>query len=121
MSWNKFKLLSIWVSWFILKLVTTCQSCLHQGKKAAWSGLQKNLRFGEHHAAVWLKLRICKTLIHPHLEYNVAPVWAPPSYKSIANLEKVQRFGLKLCLKSWDDSYYNHLTRVLVLQSRPAD
>ena len=33
---------------FVLELVATCRSCLHQGKKAAWSGLQKILRFGGH-------------------------------------------------------------------------
>ena len=44
-------------------------SCLHQGKKAAWSGLQKILRFGG-------MIEIYKTLICPHLEY-AAPVWAP--------------------------------------------
>ena len=53
-------------------------------------------------------IEIYKSLIHPHLEY-AAPVWAPHLTRDIANLEKVQRFGLKLCLKSWDGSYYNHL------------
>ena len=40
-------------------------------------------------------IEIYKTLIRPHLEY-VAPVWAPHLTRDIANLEKVQRFGLKL-------------------------
>ena len=53
-------------------------------------------------------IEIYKTLIRPHLEY-AAPVWAPHLSRDIANLEKVQRFALKLCLKSWDVSYYNHL------------
>ena len=42
-------------------------------------------------------IEIYKSLIRPHLVY-AAPVWAPHLTRDIANLEKVQRFGLKLCL-----------------------
>ena len=105
MSWNKFKLLSIWVSLFL----------------RPWAGhhISKLSAPRKESCLVWFTedftqpdtscmIEIYKTLIRPHLEY-AAPVWAPHLTRDIANLEKVQRFGLKLCLKSWDVSYYNHL------------
>ena len=49
-----------------------------------------------------------RALIRPHLEYAV-PVWAPHLAKDIDKLEKVQKFGLKICLKSWDNDYYDLL------------
>ena len=47
-------------------------------------------------------------LIRPHLEYAV-PVWNPYLVKDIQKLESIQRFALKVCLKSWDGSYSDHL------------
>ena len=44
------------------------------------------------------------TLIRPHLEYAV-PVWDPHLIRHIAFLEKVQKFALKVCLKSWNTPY----------------
>ena len=45
-----------------------------------------------------------KILVRPHLEY-AAPVWAPHLAKDVDNLENVQKFGLKMCMKSWDAGY----------------
>ena len=52
------------------------------------------------------RLYLC--LIRPHLEYAV-PVWNPYLVKDIQKLESIQRFALKVCLKSWDGSYSDHL------------
>ena len=53
-------------------------------------------------------IELYRALIRPHLEYAV-PVWAPHLAKDIDKLEKVQKFGLKICLKSWDNDYYDLL------------
>ena len=47
--------------------------------------------------------------VRPHLEYAV-PVWNPHHLGHIEALEKVQRFALKMCTKSWDSSYEDMLT-----------
>ena len=43
-----------------------------------------------------------------NIEYAV-PVWNPYLIKDIQKLESIQRFALKVCLKSWDGSYSEHL------------
>ena len=43
-------------------------------------------------------------LVRPHLEYAV-PVWDPHLIKHIELLEKVQKFALKVCTKSWNQPY----------------
>ena len=50
-----------------------------------------------------IRLHLC--LIRPHLEYAV-PVWNPYQLKDIQKLESIQRFALKVCLKS---SYSDYL------------
>lgn len=45
-------------------------------------------------------LTLYKAFIRPHLEYN-AIVWDPFLLGDIDSLEKVQRFALRVCLKSW--------------------
>ena len=45
-------------------------------------------------------LHLYKSFIRPHLEY-CAIVWDPHLLKDIDALEKVQRFALRMCLKSW--------------------
>ena len=47
-------------------------------------------------------------LIRPHREYAV-PVWKPYLKKDVQKLESIQRFALKVCLKSWDGFYSDHL------------
>ena len=47
--------------------------------------------------------------VRPHLECAV-PVWDPHHLGHIEALEKVQRFALKMCTKSWDSSYEDMLT-----------
>ena len=46
-------------------------------------------------------LQLHKTFIRPHLEY-CSIVWDPYLVKESEALEKVQRFGLRMCLKQWD-------------------
>ena len=43
-------------------------------------------------------------LIRPHLEY-ACQVWNPYLKKETEQLEKVQRFALRMCMKQWDASY----------------
>ena len=64
-------------------------------------------------------VELYKTLIRPHLEY-AAPVWSPHLAKDIANLEKIQKFALKICLNLWDTDYCNllELTGLPTLESR---
>ena len=46
-------------------------------------------------------LHLFKTFVRPHLEY-CSTVWDPHLLGDIEALEKVQRFGLRMCLKKWD-------------------
>ena len=49
-------------------------------------------------------LKLYLSHIRPHLEYCSA-VWNPHLKGDIAELEKVQKFALRVCTKSWDTSY----------------
>ena len=49
-------------------------------------------------------IRLYIALVRPHLEYAV-PVWDPHLNKNINSIERVQRFALKVCTKSWGSSY----------------
>ena len=49
-------------------------------------------------------LRLYCSFIRPHLEY-ASIVWNPCQKGDIAKLENVQKFALRVCLKSWDMSY----------------
>ena len=49
-------------------------------------------------------------LVLPHLEYAV-PVWDPHIIKHTKLLEKVQKFALKVCTKSWNSSYSSLLSQ----------
>ena len=52
-------------------------------------------------------LKLYLTIIRPNLEY-ASPVWDPYHKTEIEAMESVQRFALKMCLKSWNTDY-NHL------------
>ena len=49
-------------------------------------------------------LQLYKSFIRPHLEY-CSIVWDPYLTKDVETLEKVQRFGLRVCLKNWTMSH----------------
>ena len=49
-------------------------------------------------------LKLYLSHIRPHLEYCSA-VWNPHLKGDITELEKVQKYALKVCMKSWDTSY----------------
>ena len=44
------------------------------------------------------------SLVHPNLEY-ASQVWNPYKVREVNSLEQVQKFGLRMCAKSWDTSY----------------
>ena len=56
-----------------------------------------------------LMLQLYKSLIHPHLEY-ASQVWDPHLLKDVNNLEKTQKFALRVCQKNWSTSYQDLLT-----------
>ena len=60
-------------------------------------------------------LQLYLSLIHPHLEY-ASSVWNSYLQRDIIKLENVQRFGLKICSKQWDQGY----TLLLELFNVPA-
>ena len=55
-------------------------------------------------------LKLYTAYVRPRLEY----VWNPSTQKHINQLEKVQKFALKVCFKKWSCSY-NHLLQVAQL------
>ena len=64
-------------------------------------------------------LKLYNSFIRPHLEQATA-VWDPFLKKDIEMLEGVQKFGLKVCTKSWDCNYDELLeqAKLPTLQSR---
>ena len=44
------------------------------------------------------------SLVHPNLEY-ASQIWNPYKVREVNSLEQVQKFGLRMCAKSWDTSY----------------
>ena len=51
-----------------------------------------------------IALKLYIALVHPHLEYAVQ-IWNSHLVKDIRSLEKVQQFGLRICLKNYHVSY----------------
>ena len=65
-------------------------------------------RFYQHASSpTFLRLYCC--FIRPHLEYASA-VWNPNLKGEIDQLERVQKFALRVCLKSWDTDYEDLLS-----------
>ena len=64
-------------------------------------------------------LKLYNSFIRPHLEHATA-VWDPFLKQDIEMMEGVQKFGLKVCTKSWDCSYDELLeqAKLPTLQSR---
>ena len=64
-------------------------------------------------------LKLYLTTIRPHLEY-ASPVWSPFHKGQIEGIESVQKFALRMCMKSWNSDYENLLinTRIPTLSSR---
>ena len=67
-------------------------------------------------------LKLYVSFIRPHLEYASA-AWDPFLKKDIDLIEDVQKFALKVCLKSWNSSYNDLLkqSNLLSLQARRHD
>ena len=61
------------------------------------------------HASSPTLLRLYCCFICPHLEYASA-VWNPNLKGEIDQLERVQKFALRVCLKSWDTDYEDLLS-----------
>ena len=51
-------------------------------------------------------LRLYLSLVRPHLEYAAA-IWSPLLKEDQIMLERVQKFGLRMATRDWNDSYYN--------------
>ena len=64
-------------------------------------------------------LQLYTTLVRPVLEY-AAPVWDPYLLKDIKQLEDVQKFAFRLCMKSWGGNYDNllHQAQMPTLKNR---
>ena len=60
-------------------------------------------KFYRHSNSVTL-LKLYLNIIRPNLEY-ASSVWDPSHRLEIDALENVQKFGLWMCLKSWNESY----------------
>lgn len=45
-------------------------------------------------------------LVRIHLEYAV-PVWSPHLAKNVTNLERIQKFGLRMCQRMRDTDYHH--------------
>jgi len=52
-------------------------------------------------------MKLYLTTVRPHLEY-ASSVWDPYLEKDIEAIERVQKFGLKVCPKNWHCSYAEH-------------
>lgn len=61
-------------------------------------------RWFYHHSDPHTLLKLYLTIIRPHLEY-ASPAWDPFHKTEIDAIENVQKFALKVCLKSWDSGY----------------
>ena len=64
-------------------------------------------------------LTLYKSVVRPHLEY-ASQVWSPHLIKHINQLELVQKFALKTCLKQWNSSFRNSSKCLLFLTLPPA-
>ncbi len=64
-------------------------------------------------------LKLYLSFVRPHLEYSSA-VWSPHLKGEVETIEKVQKYALKVCMKSWDSSYADLLnaTSLPSMQSR---
>ena len=51
------------------------------------------------------------SFVRPHLEY-ASQVWSPHLLKDISLLKRVQKFGLKVCLKNWNCNYQESLNEL---------
>ena len=56
-------------------------------------------------------LKLYLSIIRPHIEY-ASPVWDPYHKTEIEAIESVQKFALKMCLKSWSSNYEQLLLEV---------
>jgi hypothetical protein len=58
-------------------------------------------------------LKLYLTIIRPNLEY-ASSVWDPSHSLQIDALESVQKFGLRMCLKSWNENYDDLLVKTKI-------
>ena len=62
-------------------------------------------------------IRLYKSFVWPHLEY-ASVVWSPYHLGEVKQLERVQKFALKVYSKSWDNtSTYNDMLEISGLYS----
>ena len=63
------------------------------------------------HSKLSTLLRLYLTILRPNLEYACV-VWDPSHKVEIDELENVQKFGLRMCSKSWNESYEDLLQQL---------
>ena len=56
-----------------------------------------------------IPLKLYLSFVRPHLEFSSA-VWSPHLKGEVEAVEKVQKYALKVCMKSWDTSYADLLS-----------
>ena len=64
-------------------------------------------RFYKHSSSATMQ-QLYLSYIRPQLEY-AAPVWDPHHTTLIYALERVQKFALKICSKTWNSTHYESL------------
>ena len=62
-------------------------------------------KFYQHSDSRTLLKLYLSMIIRPHIEY-ASPAWDPYHKTEIEAIESVQKFALKMCLKSWSSNYY---------------
>ena len=96
---NSYKYLGVWLNSSLTWSMHVTSIC----KKARQQiGILYRRFYGHSNSATLLQLYL--SYVRPHLEY-AAPVWDPHQQGHIDSLERVQKFALKLCTRSWDSSY----------------
>ena len=102
---ESYKYLGVWITSDLSWTKQIQENC----KKANQKLGMLYRRFYEHCSTNTLQC-LYVALIRPHLEYAV-PVWDPHLVKHTDLLEKVQKFALKVCTKSWNSSYSSQLAQ----------
>ena len=109
---NDYKYLGVWITNDLSWAKQIEENCKKANKKIG----MLYRRFYEFCSTDTLKC-LYVAFVRPHLEYAV-PVWDPYLIKHSELLEKVQKFALKVCTKSWNSTYSSLLSQPRLDQRR---